>query len=55
MDEVDTNIVTRDVDMVNLGGVEVVGDGKKDSDAESVAFEVRNDLNESLGAIGVHH
>ena len=30
MDEVDTDIVTRDVDMAGGGGVEVIGDGKKD-------------------------
>ena len=41
MDEVDTNIVTHDVDMARGGGVEVAGDGKKDRDAKKVAFEVR--------------
>ena len=43
MDEVDTDIVTHDVDMAGGGGVEVCSDGKKDKDAERVAFEVRGE------------
>ena len=43
MDEVDINIVTCDVDMAEGGGVEVAGDGKKDKDAERVAFGVRDE------------
>ena len=43
MDEVDTNIVTHDVDMAEGGGAEAAGERKKDRDAERVAFEMRGE------------
>ena len=43
VDEVDTNIVTHDVDMAEGGGAEAAGERKKDRDAERVAFEMRGE------------
>ena len=43
MDEVNTDIVTHDVNMVREGSVEATNDKKKNKDAEREAFELKSE------------